>query len=61
MVLAVDALEVAMGKKDVADSFFATKGRLFALVNTYSGHLGFRRSSTESDIYSAVDLTGPWT
>ena len=49
-----------MGKKDVADSFFATKGRLFALVNTYSGHLGFRRSSTESDIYSAVDLTGPW-
>jgi len=61
VVLTVDALEVTVGKEDITDAFFATEGRLFALVNTDGDHFGFGGSSTESDSCNAVDLTGPRT
>jgi hypothetical protein len=53
-ILTVDALEVAVGEKDVADTFAATQGRLFALVDTNGGHFGLGGGSAKPSIYKGL-------
>ena len=60
-VLAVDALEVAVGKKDVADTLGAGQGRFLAPVDADSGDFGLPPGMAETLSDSTVDTAGPGT
>ena len=54
MVLAVDALEVAVREKDIADALLAADGRLFAAMDANSGSLGHKARMAKAKTLSAV-------
>jgi hypothetical protein len=57
-VLAVDALQVAVGEEDVDDGI---QWGLFAAVEHYGSHLKVGRSPAEAAADSAVNTAFPWT
>ena len=61
MVLAVDALQVAVRKEYVADAFGAAQGRFFTTVYTHSGCLGLATSLAEALCDGAIDSAVTWT
>ena len=54
-VLAVDAVEVAVGEEDVADAFGAGDGGFLAVVDADGGDFGFASGMAEAEGMGAVD------
>ena len=61
VILAVDALEVAVGEKDVADAFVATQRRLLATMDANSGGFGHMSGTAKAKCFSAVGGALVWT
>ncbi len=60
VVLAVDALEVAVGEKDVADALGAAEGWLLATVDANSGDFGHMSGTAKAKCFSAVGGAVVW-
>lgn len=54
MVLAENALQVAVSKKQVADAFRSRNGRLFAFVDANRSYFGFGWSMAKSRCHASV-------
>ncbi len=61
VVLAVDALEVAVGEKDVADALGAAEGRLFATVDANGGGFGLAVGMAKAKCFNTVGGALVWT
>ena len=61
VVLAVDALEVAVGEKDVADALGAAEGWLLATVDANSGDFGLAVGMAKAKCFNTVGGTLAWT
>lgn len=54
VVLAIDALEVAVGKEEIADAVGAADGGFFALVVAHRGDLGSKRGMAKTELGKPV-------
>ena len=61
VVLAVDALKVAVGEEYVADAFGAAEGRFLAFVNANGGSFGLTVGTTKTKCFSTVGGAMVWT
>ena len=60
-VLTIDALQVAVGEKDVANAALAADGRLFAAVDADGGSFGLCSGVAETEGGDTVCGTSAWT